>query len=68
MKGKRFARVVCLLLICSFVIIAGCQAFSAERNRRRRYSMRTDLDRLVDDVDWILGLQRPSRLYDETRP
>jgi hypothetical protein len=25
-----------------------------------------DLDRLVDDVDWILGFNHPSQLYDET--
>ena len=61
-------RIACVLVVCSFALSVGCNAFSAERNRRRMYTVRTDLDRMVDDVDWILGLDRPTKMYDPTKP
>jgi len=68
MKGNWIARILCLLLIGTMVVAVGCNAFSAQRNRRRLYTVRTDLDRMVDDVDWVLGFSGPTKLYDETRP
>jgi len=60
---------LCALVVLSVsLLFAGCNFFSAERNRRRAYTIRTDLDRMADDVDWILGFDRPSRLYDERQP
>ncbi len=66
MKKLWPARVLCLLAVLSIVFVCGCNAFTAERQRRRAYTVRTDLDRMVDDADWLLGLYRPVHSYDET--
>ena len=65
MKRFRFAAVVGLLCVIGLTFLCGCNAFSPERQRQRTYAIKTDLDRMVDDVDWILGLHRPSSLYNE---
>ncbi len=63
------ARILCLLAVIGMVIVCGCSAmnaYSPERKRRRAYSVRTDLNRMVDDVDWIMGWHRPTRSFDES--
>lgn len=64
MKRLRVAAIG-LLFVLALAVIGGCNAFSPERQRQRTYSIKTDLDRMVDDVDWILGLHRPTTLYNE---
>jgi hypothetical protein len=66
MKKLRIVALVGLLSVMGFVFLGGCNAFSPERQRQRTYSIKTDLDRMVDDVDWILGLHRPTTLYNES--
>jgi hypothetical protein len=67
MRNPWTIRTVCLLLALGFVVsLCACNAFSPQRQRRRAYVIRTDLDRMVDDVDWILGLHQPTSLYNET--
>ena len=68
MRRKWLVHGVCLLGLLCITLTAGCNAFSAKRNRMRMHSIRTDLDRIVTDVDWILGLQEPSNMYDPIRP
>ena len=69
MSSRWLTGVLCLLAAVGLAISAGCSnAFSAERNRRRAYVVRRDLDRMVDDVDWILGLDEPSIIYEDSYP
>lgn len=66
MRNHWTARILCLLAVIGLLIACGCNAFTPRRQRRRSYAIRTNLDRAVDDVDWMLGLHRPTSLYDET--
>lgn len=67
---SRWLRVLlCVLTVVGVAISLGCaNPFSAERNRRRLYSIRTDMDHIVDDVDWLFGLDEPSILYEDSFP
>jgi hypothetical protein len=65
MRSRWLIRLACVLTVAVFIVTCGC---SAERNRRRAYSVRTDLDHMVDDFDWMVGLDEPSILYEETFP
>ncbi len=63
-------KTVVILMVCLSVslVASGCQMLkinTPERKRKRMYTIKTDLDRMVDDADWVLGLQRPSRLHNE---
>ena len=42
----------------------GCNAFSYRRQQRRHYAVKTDMTRVVDDIDWMLGIHQPSITYD----
>ena len=66
MKRLRYAALIGLLFVLGLTCLGGCNAFSPQRQGQRTYSIKTDLDRMVDDVDWILGLHRPSTLYNES--
>jgi hypothetical protein len=66
MKRLRLAVLIGLIGLMGLGVFGGCNAFSPQRQRQRIYSIKTDLDRMVDDVDWILGLHRPSTLYNES--
>jgi hypothetical protein len=68
MKKRLLIHILCLLTVVCMSLAMGCNAFSAHRNRKRMHTMRTDLDRMVDDVDWILGFHEPTQLYDQSRP
>ena len=65
MRSRWLVMLACIVTVAFLIASLGC---SAERNRRRAVSVRTDLDRIVDDVDWILGLDEPSIQYEETFP
>lgn len=66
MKKFRVRATIGLLFLVAILFVGGCNAFSPQRQRQRTYAIKTDLDRMVDDVDWILGLHRPSTLYNES--
>jgi hypothetical protein len=66
MKRLLAARVLCAFVALVLIMSAGCAFNTPLRQRRRAYTIRTDLDRAVDDIDWVLGLHRPTTLYDET--
>ncbi len=63
-------KVALAFLIASFVFVfSGCAAMqyrTPARQRRRMYAIETDFYHMSDDIDWILGIERPSRLYDQT--
>lgn len=66
MKTAWTARVLCLVVALSIVAISGCAgAFTPERKRRRQMTIRTDIDHMYDDIDWVLGLYRPAQSFDE---
>ena len=67
MKNRWLRWFVCVLVVAGMALSAGCSnAFSAERTRRREYVVDTDLDGIVDDLDWALGLDGPSMIYDHS--
>ena len=69
MSSRWLTGVLCLLAVVGLAISAGCSnAFSAERNRRRADVVRRDMDRMVDDVDWMLGFDEPSIIYEDSFP
>ena len=66
MKTAWTARVLCLVVALSIVAISGCAgAFTPERKRRRQMAIRTDIEHMYDDVDWVLGVHQPSRSFDD---
>ena len=68
MRKRWLVRLTFMLTVAVIIVSVGCNAFSEERQRRRSVSIWTDLDHMVDDVDWALGLDQPSSLYEETFP
>jgi hypothetical protein len=59
-------RIICLAAVVGLIAgTLGCGLFDPDRNRRRGYVMRTDLEHFVDDLDWVLGLDEPSMLYED---
>ena len=68
MRSRWLTRLLCLVAATGLVLSLGCNAFSAERQRRRVQTSMTDLDRIPDDFDWILGFDEPSILYEPTFP
>jgi len=69
MKSHWLAGLVCVVTLAAMVLSAGCSnPVSADRNRRRAYVVQTDLDHMTDDIDWALGLDEPSILYEDSFP
>ena len=65
MTSRWVTGVLCLLTVLALSMSLGC---SAERNRYRANSMKTDLHHMVDDIDWFFGLDEPSILYEDSFP
>ena len=63
-------RILIILLIAVvgafFTACEAMQYHTPARERRRRHVVETDLYHMADDIDWVLGLDRPSTLYDQT--
>jgi len=68
MRNCWLTRLLCLVAVMGLMASLGCNAFTAERQRRRALSIQKDLDHMVDDVDWALGLDEPSTLQEESFP
>ena len=67
MRGCLAVRIFCVLVVLVLVIACGCSTYNTPRRQRMRaYTAQTDLDRAVDDWDWILGRDRPQIMYDFT--
>jgi len=65
MRKRWLAVVMCLVIGATFAVSLGC---TAERSATAVASIRSDLNRLPDDVQWVLGLDEPSILYEDTFP
>ncbi|MHC4480309.1 MAG: hypothetical protein ACYS8K_03775 [Planctomycetota bacterium] len=69
MASRWLAGLLCLVTLMAILLSVGCaNAFTEERVRRRKFAMETDLDHLIDDVDWALGIEEPSILYEDSFP
>ncbi|MHC4592490.1 MAG: hypothetical protein ACYS8L_07340 [Planctomycetota bacterium] len=69
MASRWLTVTLCMLTLIGTLVSLGCaNAFTEERTRRRQYAIETDLDHMIDDIDWVLGLDEPSILYEETFP
>ena len=65
MRSRWVTALVCLVAVAGLLVATGC---SQERNARRAYVIKSDLDRMPDDLDWLFGLDEPSILYEVTFP
>ncbi|MFO8007217.1 MAG: hypothetical protein R6V05_05700 [Candidatus Brocadiia bacterium] len=59
---------LCLLAVAALTMSTGCGYFTPEKNARRLRVARADLERIPDEVDWALGLDAPSILYEDGLP
>ncbi len=66
MKKLRLICIACLIAATVFVF-SGCAGYySPQRERRRRHAIDSNLKHMGDDLDMILNIHRPSKLYDQT--
>ena len=65
MRNRWLAAVLCLVMAAGFIVSLGC---TAENTATAAASIRADARRLPDDVLWVLGLDEPSILYEDTFP
>ena len=68
MINRWFTRLLCLSAVVGIVLAMGCGRLSAERKRRYRYVIRTDLQHMWRDMEWIVGLDEPSIVYEDSFP
>ncbi len=65
MRKRWLAVVMCLVIGATFAVSLGC---TSERSAIAANSIRKDVSRLPDDVLWVLGLDEPTILYEDTFP
>jgi len=59
--------ILCLLAVVGFVAFCGCAAYNEpESQRRRAHTVKADIEHMADDIDWVLGLHRPTKSFDES--
>ncbi|MGD2174019.1 MAG: hypothetical protein PVJ27_01345 [Candidatus Brocadiaceae bacterium] len=68
MRKRSLSVLLCLLAVVGLVVSMGCNAFTPERTQRRVSVARQDLGRIPDEVDWVLGFDEPSIIYDDSFP
>ncbi len=68
MAKRCLAIFLCLLAVAALILSTGCAYFTPQKNARRLRVARADLSRLPDDVDWVLGLDEPTILYEDGLP
>jgi len=72
--GKISNLVASLLLLGLILVASGCGSYAqpgetaAERSRRHRRILRVNHSQMMDDIDRLLHLDRPSRLTDRRLP
>lgn len=67
MKNRCTTWLLCLLALVGVTLLTGCQTSAAQR-RQRELTVRTDRESLKREVDWILGYEDPSILWDYSFP
>jgi hypothetical protein len=61
--ARQMVALLVLLAVAVMLVSAGCGSMvSEERRARRRYVIQKDLEAMMDDIDWVLGLDSPSGL------
>ncbi len=68
MRKRCVSLLLCMAALVGLTLSLGCNAFAPERNQRRMQVVRSDTRRIPDEVDWILGFEEPSQLYEDTFP
>jgi hypothetical protein len=68
MRTHGLTVIIGLVAVAALVVCTGCGMFTPERNARRVAIMKEDMSHIPDEVDWLLGLDDYSSLYDDTLP
>ena len=68
MKSGWLTRIACIAVLSCLLLALGCTAPTPERQRRRAYVTKTDLEHMMDDVEWLLGYEHPVRSFDREMP
>jgi len=69
MSRRWLSTVACLLALAAISISLGCSHYWArERTRRRADVVKMDWYRTGDDLDWVLGFDESSILYEDSFP
>jgi hypothetical protein len=64
----RFVRgLICLAVLAVISVLAGCETTPAQARSRAR-AWRINKDYMAHEWDWIMGVDDPSILYQETMP
>lgn len=73
-SNKILSLVTSLFLLALILVASGCGAYhqpgetAAERSRRHRRILRVNHSQMMEDIDKLLNLDRPSRLSDRRLP
>jgi len=67
MKNRFIVAALCMLALAGAALLTGCQV-TPEQSREQAYVKHMDRSRINDDWTWILGLDDPSILYNESLP
>jgi hypothetical protein len=65
MRKRWLAVVMCLVIGATFAVSLGC---TPQRRAIANASVNNDVNQLQDDLQWIVGLDEPSILYEDTVP
>jgi len=65
MRNRWLAAILCLVAVAGLFVSQGC---SPQASARRAHVIKRDLSRIPDEIDWLLGLDEPSILYEDTFP
>jgi hypothetical protein len=66
MRSRLLAVAVCLIALVCMLATTGCASHSPEQSRARALTRDTDRREMWRDIDWMLGLNRPSTLTKPT--
>jgi hypothetical protein len=69
MARRSLTTVAFLLVIAGACVSLGCSHYwAAEKTHRRIEVAKSDWNRAGDDLDWALGLDEPSIMYEDSLP
>ena len=67
MRSRCFILVVSLFALAGISLSSGCSTYPAQR-RTRQVTMTTDRENMKREIDWMLGVEDPSMLWDYSFP
>jgi hypothetical protein len=65
MKSRFVRGLICLVALGAATVLTGCSTTPAQARSRAR-AHRLNMDMMRHEVDWIIGMEDASILYDET--